>query len=428
MPARRGAPAAPRPGHHGRRPPGPCPAQVAQGDDPGGDLVLAHQHGEAGAGPVGHLHLRLHGSAAPGAVRGQPGPPQLGGEVARLVAAGQVDDEDLDPLLRGGEHAFGVTRRQDPLDARPEADPGRRRPAERLHQPVVAPATADGALGRLEGGAAELEGGVGVVVEASHQSRLDGEGDPEGPEPGLHPLEVRRRLGRQRVEQQRRVGHHRQRRGPLGVEHPHGVGLDLLLVGRVEVSDPAHQERAEPVDVGPSIARRADAVDHQLDLAQTEGDVDVVQEGDDLDVEVGVVDTDRLHADLVVLPEPVRLGALVAEVRRCVPDLPGHGGRPVLDPRPHDARGALGPQGQVVGGLGLVEEVVHLLAHDVGALAHALEDADVFEHRPLDQAVAGPSGDAREQPEEGFPSGRLGGQHVLGAGGRLEGLGHGRRG
>jgi hypothetical protein len=64
----------------------------------------------------------------------------------------------------------------------------------------------------------------------------------------------------------------------------------------------------------------------------------------------------------------------------------------------------------------LVLEVVHLLGDDVGALADALEDADVLEHRRLEQPVAEAPGHAGEGGEERLPPGRLGRQDVLGHG------------
>ena len=90
---------------------------------------------------------------------------------------------------------------------------------------------------------------------------------------------------------------------------------------------------------------------------------------------------------LVVLAEPPSLGLFVAEAGGEVPHLPRHGG-PVLVEGPHHRRGALGTQGQVA--VALVEEVVHLLADHLGALAQALEHPNVLEHGTLHQPIAGP--------------------------------------
>ena len=93
-----------------------------------------------------------------------------------------------------------------------------------------------------------------------------------------------------------------------------------------------------------------------------------------------------LAAHLMVLAVSTGLALLVPEAGSQVPDLPGRD-RVVLVEGPHHRRGALGSQGQVTATA--VFEVVHLLAHDVGALAHPLEHADVLEHRRLEQTEAG---------------------------------------
>ena len=145
-------------------------------------------------------------------------------------------------------------------------------------------------------------------------------------------------------------------------------------------------------------------------------------ERDHLDVEVGVGGADRLDAELVVLAQAAGLRALVAERRGEVPDLPRRR-RPVLDEGPHHRRGPLGPQRDVA--VALVVEVVHLLAHDVGALADPLEDADVLEQRTVREAEAVARGDLGERRDQPSPASRLRRQHVLGADRGLELLGHG---
>src|SRR5690606_16038738 len=116
-------------------------------------------------------------------------------------------------------------------------------------------------------------------------------------------------------------------------------------VGRVELVETVGQPGAERGGVGSPVVGRAHRVDHQVDLAQAETGVEVGLEGDDLDVEVGVVGAERLDAELVVLAVAPRLGPLVAEVRTDVPGLPGRAHRAVLHVGAHDGRGALGAQG-----------------------------------------------------------------------------------
>ena len=118
-----------------------------------------------------------------------------------------------------------------------------------------------------------------------------------------------------------------------------------------------------------------------------------------------------------MLAVAARLGPLVPEVGPHVPGLERQRW-PVLDPRPHDRRRPLGAQGQPAPAL--VLELVHLLAHHVGGLAHPLEHADVLEHGADHQAIAGPPGPVGEQGDQALPSGRLGGQDVARANRRLE--------
>ena len=145
--------------------------------------------------------------------------------------------------------------------------------------------------------------------------------------------------------------------------------------------------------------------------------VEAVGERDDLDVDVGIVDAEHLDADLPVLAVAALLRALVAEVRREVPDLPRHR-RVVLHERAHDRRGALGPQREAAAAL--VLELVHLLAHDVGGLADPLEHLEVLEdrrdHEPEPEAL----GARRERRDQRLPPLRLRRQDVVGARRRAE--------
>ena len=179
--------------------------------------------------------------------------------------------------------------------------------------------------------------------------------------------------------------------------------------------------------VGGPVGRRAHEVEDEPPLPEPERGQVRVAEGDDLDVDVGIRRADALDAHLVVLAQATGLGLLVAEGRRGVPDLPRHR-RAVLDVGTGDRRRALGAEGHVAAAL--VLEVVHLLGDDVGALADALEHADVLEHRRLDQPVAEPPGEARERGQQRLPASRLGRQHVLGAlgGTEVRTVGHGGRG
>ena len=125
---------------------------------------------------------------------------------------------------------------------------------------------------------------------------------------------------------------------------------------------------AQRVDVAGPVGRLAERVEQQRDLAQAERLEEAPAEGDDLDVEVRVVDAEHLDADLVELPVAAALRLLVAEVGAGVPRLPRRR-RAVLDERPAHAGRLLGTQGDVA--TAEVGELVHLLGDDVGGLADA---------------------------------------------------------
>ena len=141
---------------------------------------------------------------------------------------------------------------------------------------------------------------------------------------------------------------------------------DLGGIGGVELVGAHGEPGADRVDVGASVVGGAHGVEQQFDLRETDRRVEVPQDGDDLDIEIGIGRPERLETELVVLTEPSGLRTLVAEAGSGVPDLPWRRGA-MLHERSRDRRRALGSKGEVP--LPLVEEVVHLLADHIGALA-----------------------------------------------------------
>src|SRR5262249_18550419 len=77
---------------------------------------------------------------------------------------------------------------------------------------------------------------------------------------------------------------------------------------------------------------------------------------------------------------------------------------------PHHAGGDLWTDGDMAAAL--VIEVIHLLADDVGGVAHALEDLDVLDQGGEDESVAGPVGMLGEGGHEGRPARRLRREHI----------------
>ena len=213
----------------------------------------------------------------------------------------------------------------------------------------------------------------------------------------------------------------------LAVEDPQRVLQVPLPVRRAQLVGPLGQERAQQRDVAGPAHAVAHGVQLQGHLAQAEPGEEVVGQRDDLDVEIGVGRAERLHAQLVVLAVAPVLGVLVPERGRHVPGLPRRH-RVVLHVGPGDGRGALGAQRHQLP-VAILEDV-HLLAHDLAALADAAQEhAGVLEDRRDRQPVAGALDQRGEAGDRCLPADRLGPQHVVHAlGGRAAGLGRRRRG
>ena len=179
----------------------------------------------------------------------------------------------------------------------------------------------------------------------------------------------------------------------------------------------ASEVLAELQRVGGAVRHISHRVDVQGEVAQAEIAIEAVREVDHLDVELGVVDPEDLGPDLVVLAVPPLLRALVPEMRRDVPHLPGQGGV-VLHERTDHARSPLGSQREAPPTL--VLEVVHLLADDVGGLPEALEHLDVLEDRREHQPEAEAGRAGRERLDQRAPAAGLGRKDVVRADRRAE--------
>ena len=116
--------------------------------------------------------------------------------------------------------------------------------------------------------------------------------------------------------------------GALGVEHPQRVAGERLAALGAEGVEVGLEVGPQRLDVAGPVGGLAERVEQQRHLAQAEGLVEAPAEGDDLDVEVRVVDAEHLDADLVELPVAAPLRLLVAEVRarRTTPSTASSGG------------------------------------------------------------------------------------------------------
>ena len=273
--------------------------------------------------------------------------------------------------------------------------------------------TANRVLGTFQGGGGKLEGGAGVVVEPPDQPRLDAVRDGQGVESGSNPGEVLPARLAQLVDHARGVRGRLAALGALAVEDAQGGVEGPMAMVVAEPVLALGEKGAQGGQVGRAADGVAEGVQKELDPPQADVRAHRPGQGHHLDIEVGVLAAEHLGAQLMVLAVTTGLRSLVAEVGGEVPGLPRNG-RAVLDPRPHHRRRALGAEGEAVAAL--VRELVHLLADYVGALPHPGEDADVLEHGPDDQPVAGPFDSRGEPGHERLPPRRAGRQHVVGAG------------
>ena len=135
-------------------------------------------------------------------------------------------DEEVELGLRSRVRLL-ARREQHALDSRRPADAGRRRPAEHLHEAVIATTAADSAL-RSERIGGQLEDGSRVVVEPTHERRVELIGDLRDVEQLAHGGEVLGVLCAEVIEEPRRTLHHALRALVLGVKGAQGVGVDAL--------------------------------------------------------------------------------------------------------------------------------------------------------------------------------------------------------
>ena len=146
-----------------------------------GRLVGTDDDRQARSGPVGCFELRLRRPTVEGAIDPQSGSPQLRGQVPCRGAAREVHYEGIQPsaVSQASGQAVAFAGEQDAVDAQGEPHGRRVRATKCLYQPVVATASADGVLRRLQPGRDVLEGRARVVVQPPDQLRVDRVRDPE---------------------------------------------------------------------------------------------------------------------------------------------------------------------------------------------------------------------------------------------------------
>ncbi len=235
-------------------------------------------------------------------------------------------------------------------------------------------------------------------------------------------------LGAEMVEQPGRALHHRTRARVIGVEGAQRVVLDaradilgeLLLVG-TQVGLQALAVLAAAL--GASEARESQAHLSDLELGEQRG-----QQHDRLGVHGRVLRAQRLGPHLPELAVAPRLGALVAEEARQVPELHRLAAlvHPVLHIGATDRGGALRAQRERAPG-GVLERE-HLLTHDVRRGAHPTrEQLGGLHGGGLDALVSGALEDRACARLEGRAGRGVLAEHVEGASRRFD-LGVAQRG
>jgi hypothetical protein len=266
--------------------------------------------------------------------------------------------------------------------------------AHHTHQPVIAPAAQNRALGTEVMGY-ELEGGMTIIIEPAHEPRIEAIGDPERIEPGTHLGKEVARFRRQEFREGRRSGIDAFVALILRIENAQRILFEpaqtVFGQGGTVAGVVVDQRRA----IGMAARRVAERIELELGALQdAERAEDLGPQGDDLDIAQGLSHADELDIDLMELPEATLLRALVAEHRSAGEELQRQIlGEAIRENRAHDPGGVFRPQRDLFATA--IGEGVHLLGDDIGGLAdRPREDFGEFEDRGRDLLIAIALGDA----------------------------------
>jgi hypothetical protein len=267
-----------------------------------------------------------------------------------------------------------VAQHHQPLDAAGPADAGRRRSAKLGNQPVVSSAAQHGTL-RAQMRGDEFESGVGVVIEAAHQRRIDLERHAGRRKAVLHRLEEILTGLVEVIGKARGLGIDRLVALVLAVEDAQGIALQAVtrLLGQsggvCRIIIDQHLAIDRPAF---RIAERVQLEHAAVEDAQAIKDVG--RDRDHLDVGARLRRAQHLEIDLVELALAARLRPLVAEHRARREDLERQM-LPEFAVRHEgaaDAGGVFRSQGQRF--VAAILEGVHLLGDHVGRLADAARE------------------------------------------------------
>ena len=275
-----------------------------------------------------------------------------------------VDGDEIGVRARGRRSASAsvlLLERQDRRDdAHREPDAAGRRPAEFGDEVVVPPAAAD-RVARAQGGMRKLEHRPRVIIEPAHEVIVYVELEAGARQERRHRLEVRPAVRVEVIAHRRRGARDLAAGRVLAVEHAEHVPVEARLAVLAEFRAARRQELAEHVAIGRPAVRATDRVDLDLHAGQPDFVEEPRGQQDALRVHHRLAGADRLAADLLELPQPAGLRALLAEHRADVIELPEALllEQFMLDHRAHDRRGSFGPErDRVFGELRLQRNVV----------------------------------------------------------------------
>jgi len=321
--------------------------------------------------------------------------------------------------LRGDCYTLALKVQDNPLDAGGEANTRSRAAAKQLNEAVVAATAADGALCSLFWGY-NLEDRTRVVIQTSHEAVIECEGNADCFEQSPEFPEVGGAVFAEVVCDGWGAGNNRLAALLFAVEKAEGVPIEAgatISADAVELVAIVITKDLEILRTAIDITNR---VELENEICEAQLIVKTPKKLYGLGIDGGGSIADSLGAELMVLPVAARLGAVVPENGREIPQT--HGLREVmhslLEIGAADGGGAFWSQREIEAAA--VLEDVHLLLDDVGHLAHATsEKRCLLEDRRFDCLVAEGLTDASGCLPDEDPIGLVLWKDVLSAAGGL---------
>src|SRR6516225_1522647 len=339
-------------------------AEIAQRRHASCQLVFAQQYGSKRVDPIGPPQPARQVAGISEIDRKTAGAEILG----ELQRSGFTDLADRYQRDRARWRWRCGDQHRESLDTGRPADPGQRRSAHQLDQPVISTATHHGAL-RAEVGSDELKRRVCVIVEPSHEPRVRPITYAQPIEPRTDLVKEMARLGIEVIAKGRRIPHDYLISFLLRIEYAQWVTLEPTPAVLRQFGGPRREIGDERFAVGSTAFGIAQRVELEHDtLTYPEHVENSAAQRDHLDVGLRLGRADQLDPHLVKLAEPAFLRSLIAEHWAAVEEFEGQAlGEAVGDYRANHPGSVFWPQRDFL--TAAVVEGVHLLRYDVGVLA-----------------------------------------------------------